>query len=168
MIAAFIIFIQASPIRLRIFPAAFAAALFLALEVAPGLVLPPPASVHQRSRWSTSILLPIYIILLFYLSVRTMNFIFDRIMSEVPGLTLDMLSNATETVARKSYVQYAAMSARRNASLSITAAWCANRTMRATTGRSCNITTSTPSTTGGWGRTASTTTRAIGRWRRSI
>src|SRR5688500_6353790 len=35
LIAAFVIYIQASPIRLRFFPAAFAALFFFALEVAP-------------------------------------------------------------------------------------------------------------------------------------
>jgi len=46
---------------------------------------------------------------LFYLFVRTMKFILDHIVSEVPGLMLDMISNATETVSRKSYHQYAEM-----------------------------------------------------------
>lgn len=108
--AAFVIFIRASPIRLRIFPAAFAALFFLALEAAPiwfFLRTYPFLSVQVEYL----VLLPIYLILLFYLSVRTMNFIFDRILSEAPGLTLDMLSNATETVARTSYFQYAEMSA---------------------------------------------------------
>lgn len=108
LVAAFIIFIQASPIRLRIFPAAFAALFFLALEVAPiWFFLRPHPFISLQVEYL--ILLPIYIILLFYLSVRTMNFIFDRIVSEVPGLTLDILSNATEIVALKSYAQYGAM-----------------------------------------------------------
>jgi hypothetical protein len=36
-----------------------------------------------------------------------MKFIFDRIIPEAPGVIMDMFSQATETVARKSYNQYA-------------------------------------------------------------
>ena len=108
LITAFVIFIQASPIRLRIFPAAIASLFFLALEAAPiWFFLRPHPFVSIEVEYL--VLLPIYLIVLFYLSVRTMNFIFDRIVSEAPGLTLDMLSNATETVALKSYARYAAM-----------------------------------------------------------
>lgn len=108
LVAAFIIFIQASPIRLRIFPAAFAALLFLALEAAPvWFFLRPHPFVSLQVEYL--VLLPIYVVVLFVLFVRTMNFIFDHIVSEAPGLLLDMLSNATETVANKSYAQYAAM-----------------------------------------------------------
>lgn len=110
LIAAFIIFIQASPIRLRIFPAAFAGLFFLALEVAPvWFFLRPHPFISVQVEYL--VLLPIYLAALFYLSIRTMKFIFDRIVPELPGLMLDMISNATETVARKSYFQYAEMSA---------------------------------------------------------
>jgi hypothetical protein len=108
LIAAFIIFIQASPIRLRIFPAAFAALFFFALGAAPiWFFLKPHSFISVQVEYL--VLLPIYLVALFYLYVRTMKFIFDRIVSEAPGLMLDMISNATETVARKSYFQYAGM-----------------------------------------------------------
>ena len=108
LIAAFLIFIQASPIRLRFFPAAFAVLFFLALEVAPiWFFLTPHSFVSMQVEYL--VLFPIYLLVLFYLSVRTMRFIFDYIISQAPGLVLDMLSNATETVARKSYHQYAEM-----------------------------------------------------------
>jgi len=110
MIAAFIIFIQASPIRLRFFPAAFAALFFLALEVAPvWFFLRPHPFISVQIEYL--VLLPIYLVALLYLSIRTMNFILDRLVPELPGLVLDMISYATETVARKSYYQYAEMSA---------------------------------------------------------
>jgi hypothetical protein len=52
------------------------------------------------------VLLPIYVILLFYASIRVMKFIFDYIIPEAPGVIFDMLSNASETVARKAFRQY--------------------------------------------------------------
>lgn len=108
VIAAFIIFIQASPIRLRFFPAAFAVLFFLALEVAPiWFFLRPHPYISIQVEYF--VLFPAYLFVLFFLSVRTMRFIFDHIVSEAPGLMLDMISNATETVARKSYHQYAEM-----------------------------------------------------------
>src|ERR1041384_2138573 len=49
LIAAFIIFIQASPIRLRFFPAAFAALFFFALEAAPvWFFLRPHSFISKR------------------------------------------------------------------------------------------------------------------------
>ncbi|NWG08383.1 MAG: hypothetical protein HXY35_17030 [Chloroflexi bacterium] len=108
LIAAFIIFIQASPIRLRFFPAAFAALFFLALEAAPiWFFLTPHSFISVQVEYL--VLFPIYLLALFYLSVRTMKFIFDHIVPQAPGLVLDMVSNATETVARKSFSQYAEM-----------------------------------------------------------
>lgn len=110
LIAAFVIFIQASPIRLRIFPAIFAALFFLALEVAPiWFFLTPHSFVSAQIEYL--VLFPLYLLMLFYLSVRTMKFIFDHIVPELPGVVMDMLSQATETVARKSYHQYAGMPA---------------------------------------------------------
>jgi len=105
LVAALIIFIQASPIRLRIFPAAFAALFFFALEVAPIWFFLKP---HEYMSIAVEyfVLFPIYLFVLFYLSVRTMKFIFDHIIPEAPGVIMDMLSQATETVARKSYFQY--------------------------------------------------------------
>ncbi|HEY5731838.1 MAG TPA: hypothetical protein VIS72_17460 [Anaerolineales bacterium] len=109
LIAAFIIFIQASPIRLRIFPAVFAALFFFALGAAPVLFFLRPHP-YVSILLEYLVLLPVYLVLLFYLSVRTMKFILDRIVPELPGVMLDMISNATETIARKSYYQYEEMS----------------------------------------------------------
>lgn len=108
LIAAFIIFIQASPIRLRIFPAIFAALFFFALQVAPiWFFLRPHSFISVELEYL--VLFPIYLSALFYLSVRTMKFIFDHIVPELPGVAMDMLSQATETAARKAYFQYAEM-----------------------------------------------------------
>src|SRR5688572_766669 len=106
LLAALIIFIQASPIRLRFFLAALAAIFFFALGAAPvWFFLTPHVFISVQIEYL--ILLPIYLLALFYLSVRTMKFIFDYIIPEAPGLLMDMLSRATETVARKSFFQYA-------------------------------------------------------------
>ena len=100
LIAALIIFLQASPIRLRVFPATFAALFFFVLEAAPiWFFLTPHFYVSVRAEYL--ILLPIYLFALFYLSVRTMKFIFDNIIPQAPGVIMDMFSQATETVARK-------------------------------------------------------------------
>ena len=108
LLAAFIIFIQASPLRLRIFPAVLAALFFFALEAAPvWFFLNTHSFISVQIEYL--VLFPIYLIALFYLSVRTMKFIFDYIIPELPGVMLDILSRATESVARKSYYQYAAM-----------------------------------------------------------
>ena len=106
LVTAFIIYIQASPIRLRFFPAAFAALFFFALEAAPiWFFLKPHSFISVQLEYL--VLLPIYVFVLFYLSVRTMKFIFDHIIPQGPGVIMDMLSRATETVARKSFFQYA-------------------------------------------------------------
>jgi hypothetical protein len=104
--AAFIIYIQASPIRLRFFPAALAALFFFTLEAIPiFFFLTPHSFISIQLEYL--VLLPIYVFVLFYLSVRTMKFIFDHVIPQAPGVIMDMLSNATETVARKSFFQYA-------------------------------------------------------------
>jgi hypothetical protein len=103
--AALIIFMLASPIRLRIIPAALAALFFIVLEVAPIWFF-----LHPREFISLTveylILLPIYLIVLFYLSVRTMKFILDHVIPEGPGMIMDILSQATEKIAREAYLQY--------------------------------------------------------------
>ena len=105
LFAALIIFIQASPIRVRFFPAALAAFFFFALEAAPiWFFLRPHEFISVQVEYL--VLLPLYIILLFYMSVRVMKFIFDHIIPQAPGVVMDMLSNATETVAHKSFAQY--------------------------------------------------------------
>lgn len=103
---AFVIFMAASPIRLRIIPAALAAFLFIGLEIAPiWFFLHPNRTIGIAVEYL--ILLPIYLLVLFYLSVRTMKFILDRIIPEGPGLVMDMLSLATEKIAQEAYEQYA-------------------------------------------------------------
>jgi hypothetical protein len=108
MIAALVIFMLASPIRLRIIPAALAALLFAALGVTP-IWFFLRQSEYISFAVEYLILLPIYLIVLFYISVRTMKFILDRILPEMPGFVMDMLSQATEKIARESYFQYADM-----------------------------------------------------------
>jgi hypothetical protein len=105
LLAAFIVFVQASPIRARFFPAALAALLSITLEAIPiWFFLRPHTFVSARVEYL--VLLPIYAIALFYASVRLMKFIFDYIIPEAPGVIMDMLSNATETIARKAFRQY--------------------------------------------------------------
>src|SRR5574339_701267 len=106
LVAALIIFIQASPLRLRFFPAALAAFFFFVLEATPvWFFLTPHAFVSIQVEYL--VLLPLYVFALFYISVRVMKFIFDYIIPEAPGVIMDMFSRATETVARKSFRQYA-------------------------------------------------------------
>ncbi|MBI3152284.1 MAG: hypothetical protein HYZ21_09135 [Chloroflexi bacterium] len=106
LIAALIIFMLASPIRLRIIPAGFAAIVFVALGVAPiWFFLHPSEYVSIAVEYL--VLLPIYLIVLLYFSVRVMKFIIERILPEGPGLIMDMLSQATEKIAREAYFQYA-------------------------------------------------------------
>jgi len=108
LFAALIIFIQASPLRLRLFPAIFAVLFFSALGAAPvWFFLTPHPFLSVQVEYL--VLFPIYLLALFYLSVRTMKFIFDYIIPELPGVMLDILSRANESVARKSYFQYAEM-----------------------------------------------------------
>jgi hypothetical protein len=106
LIAALILFMLASPIRLRIIPAALAAIFFIALEVAPIWFF-----LHRSEYISIAveylILLPIYLTVLFYLSVRTMKFILEHVIPEGPGMIMDIISQVTEKIARESYFEYA-------------------------------------------------------------
>jgi hypothetical protein len=105
LVAALVIFIRASPIRLRFFLAAFVALFFFALEALPvWFFLRPHKFISVQIEYL--VLLPIYLVALFYVSVRVMKFIFDYIIPEAPGVLMDMMSNASETVARKSFRQY--------------------------------------------------------------
>ena len=106
LLAAFIIYIQASPIRLRFFPAGLAALFFFVLGAAPILFFLKPHSFISI-QLEYLVLFPIYLFGLFYLFVRTMKLIFDSIIPQAPGVIMDMFSRATETVARKSFFQYA-------------------------------------------------------------
>jgi len=106
LMAGSILFMLASPIRLRIIPAALAAILFIALEAAPiGFFLHPSRQIGMAVEYL--ILLPIYLIILFYLSVRTMKFILEHIVAEGPGMVMDILSQATEKIAQEAYSEYA-------------------------------------------------------------
>ena len=106
LVAALVIFIWASPIRLRFFPAALVAFFFFVLEAVPvWFFLTPHKFVSIQVEYL--ILLPLYVFALFYVSVRVMKFIFDYIIPQAPGVIMDMFSRATETVARKSFRQYA-------------------------------------------------------------
>jgi hypothetical protein len=106
VLAALIVFMLASPIRLRIIPAVFAVLLFSALESLPiWFFLKPHPSIGTKMEYL--VLLPIYVLVLFYLAVRTMKFILDRIVPEGPGLIMDMLSQATEQIAQEAYRLYA-------------------------------------------------------------
>jgi hypothetical protein len=106
LIAALILFMQASPIRLRIIPAALAALFFFTLEALPiWFFLHPSPYVSIAVEYL--VLLPLYLVVLSYLAIRTMKFIFDRVIPEGPGLIMDMLSQATERIAREAYFEYA-------------------------------------------------------------
>lgn len=105
LLAALVIFMLASPIRLRIIPAALAVVFFLALGTAPAFFfLHPSEAISLELEYL--VLLPLYLIALFYLSVRAMKFIVERIVPEGPGLVMDMLSQATEKIAQEAYRQY--------------------------------------------------------------
>ncbi|HJS19444.1 MAG TPA: hypothetical protein VJ785_11905 [Anaerolineales bacterium] len=105
LVAAFIIYIQASPIRFRFFPAALAALFFFILEAAPvWFFLRTYEFISVQVEYL--VLLPTYLAAVFYLSVRVMKFIFDTIIPAAPGVVMDMLSNATETVAHKAFRMY--------------------------------------------------------------
>ena len=105
LVAAFIVYIQASPIRLRFFPAAFVALVFFILEGIPvWFFLRTYEFISVQVEYL--VLLPAYLVALFYASVRVMKFIFDHIIPQAPGVIMDMLSNATETVAQKAFRMY--------------------------------------------------------------
>jgi hypothetical protein len=101
-----IIFMFASPIRLRIIPAALDSFAFIALEIAPIWFFLRP---NERVSFTVEyfILLPIYVIGLLFLFILTMKFFLRRVIPEVPGLIMDMLSQATEKIAQEAYAQYA-------------------------------------------------------------
>jgi hypothetical protein len=106
LIAALILFMQASPIRLRIIPAGIAALFFVTLEVLPiWFFLHPSPYISIAVEYL--VLLPLYLLILGYLSIRTMKFVFDHVIPEGPGLMMDMLSQATERIAREAYFAYA-------------------------------------------------------------
>lgn len=105
LLAALVIFMVASPIRLRIIPAALAVGLFLIMEFAPAWFF---LKTHEYISFEIEyfVLLPVYVVVVAYLFIRTLKFILDRIIPEGPGLIMDMLSNATERIAQKSFRKY--------------------------------------------------------------
>ncbi len=108
LIAGSILFMLASPVRLRIIPAALAALFFIVLEVAPiGFFLHPNRQIGIALEYL--VLLPVYLIILFYLSVRTMKFILEHVVPEGPGMVMDILSQATEKIAQEAYSEYSKM-----------------------------------------------------------
>ena len=113
------------------------------------------------------VLLPIYLVAFFYLSVRVMKFIFDHIIPQAPGVIMDMLSNATETVAQKAFRMYQEI-LKEDSQPVYYGRVTSDRMWKATTGKACNIISFTRSTTGDWLPMASTITRVIGKWWRSI
>ena len=106
LLAALVIFMFASTIRLRIIPAVLLTLLSTALCVAPIWFFIRP-SEFMSVQLEYFVLFPIYLIILFYASLRLMKFILERIIPEGPGLIMDMLSQATEKIAREAYFQYA-------------------------------------------------------------
>lgn len=106
LVTALILFMLASPIRLRVIPAVLSVIVFLALAIAPArFFLTPREGISMELEYL--ILLPIYLLFLFYILVRVLRFIIERILPEGPGLVMDMLSQATEKIAQESYRQYA-------------------------------------------------------------
>jgi hypothetical protein len=104
--AALVLFMLASPIRLRIIPAILAVLAFLILGVAPvWLFFEPIPGISIAVEYF--ILLPIYLLLLFYLLMRTLKLIIERILPESSGLIMDMLSQATEKIAWQAGLLYA-------------------------------------------------------------
>lgn len=106
ILTALILFMLASPIRLRIIPAILTVLVFLLLGVAPiWFFFRPIPGISIAVEYL--ILLPIYLLLLFYLLMRTLKFIIERILPEGPGLVMDMLSQSTERIAVEAGKLYA-------------------------------------------------------------
>jgi hypothetical protein len=103
---ALILFMLASPIRLRIIPPLLIVFVFLTLGIAPiWFFLKPSEYVSPEVEYL--ILLPAYLIALFFLLVQVLKIVIERVLPEGPGLIMDMLSQATEKIARESYYEYA-------------------------------------------------------------
>ena len=106
--AALVIFMLSSPIRLRIIPTILAVLVFLALGIAPvWLFFKPIPGVSIAVEYL--ILLPVYLLLLFYLLMRVLKYMIENILPEGPGLAMDMLSQATERIAVQAGELYAAI-----------------------------------------------------------
>lgn len=106
LLAALVIFMLASPIRLRIIPAILGVLVISLLMVLPiWFFLKPRAFIGIKLEYL--VLLPLYILILIYLSIQTLKFILERIIPDSPGLIMDMLSQATEQIAGEAYTLYA-------------------------------------------------------------
>jgi hypothetical protein len=106
LIAALIIFMFASPIRLRIIPAILVILFFIALGVAPLWLFRNPIP-YISFEIEYFVLFPLYLFFLFYWLVRILKYMVEKVLPEGPGLVMDMLSQATEKIAQESYKQYA-------------------------------------------------------------
>ena len=105
LIAALILFMLASPIRLRIIPPFLAVIFFIVLGFFPiRFFLGEIPYVSLAVEYF--VLLPIYLLLLFYLLMRVLKFYIEKVLPEGPGLVMDMLSQATEKIAQESFAQY--------------------------------------------------------------
>lgn len=105
IISALILFMFASPIRLRIIPPFLAVIFFLVLAFIPIRFffgeIPYISLVVEYF-----VILPLYIILALYFLMRIIKFYIEKVLPEGPGLVMDMLSQATEKIAQESYKQY--------------------------------------------------------------
>lgn len=106
LIAALTLFMLASPIRLRIIPALMAFLFFIALGITPLRFFRDPIPYVSREV-EYYVLFPLYLLLLLYWLMRTLKYLVEKVLPEGPGLAMDMLSQATEKIARESYHQYA-------------------------------------------------------------
>jgi hypothetical protein len=105
LITALVIFMLASPIRLRIIPPFLAVIFFSVLAFVPiRFFLGEIPYISLAVEYF--VLLPIYLLILFYLLMRILKFYIEKVLPEGPGLAMDMLSQATEKIAQESYKQY--------------------------------------------------------------
>lgn len=105
LIAALVLFMLASPIRLRIIPPFLAVIFFLVLAFIPIRVFFGEIP-YVSFAMEYFIILPIYIIFVLYFLMRIVKFYIEKVLPEGPGLAMDMLSQATEKIAQESYKQY--------------------------------------------------------------
>lgn len=106
ILAALVLFMLASPVRLRIIPALLAVTVFIVLSSMPiVLFFEPIQGVSFEVEYF--LLLPIYLLILFYLLMRSLKYIIEKILPEGPGLVMDMLSQSTERIAVESGKLYA-------------------------------------------------------------
>ncbi len=106
LLAALVLFMLASPIRLRIIPAVLGVLLISFLMVIPiWFFLRPWGFMSLRMEYL--VLLPLYVLGLVFLTIQTVKFTLDVIVPEGPGLIMDMLSQATEQIAGEAWKAYA-------------------------------------------------------------